>query len=61
MFGGTRCTMGMEQMRHLALLHDHIECGKHQAAVVVAKAQAILSKSELRGTYYLCHWAAAVK
>jgi hypothetical protein len=25
------------------LLHDHVECGKHSAADVVAKAQAILS------------------
>jgi hypothetical protein len=25
-----------------ALLHDHPECGKHSAAEVVAKAQAIL-------------------
>ena len=30
-----------------ALLHDHIECGKHSAADVVAKAQAVLSESEL--------------
>jgi hypothetical protein len=28
-----------------ALLHDHIECGKHSAADVVAKAQAVLSES----------------
>jgi hypothetical protein len=26
-----------------ALLHDHIECGKHSAADVVAKAQAVLT------------------
>jgi hypothetical protein len=25
-----------------ALLHDHIECGKHSAADAVAKAQAVL-------------------
>jgi hypothetical protein len=31
-----------------ALLHDHIECGKHTAADVVAKVQAILSEAELR-------------
>jgi hypothetical protein len=30
-----------------ALLHDHIECGKHTAADVVAKAQAVLSESAL--------------
>jgi hypothetical protein len=30
-----------------ALLHDHVECGKHTAADVVAKAQAILSESGL--------------
>ena len=30
-----------------ALLHDHIECGKHSAADVVAKAQAVLSEPEL--------------
>jgi hypothetical protein len=30
-----------------ALLHDHIECGKHSAADVVAKAQAVLSESAL--------------
>jgi hypothetical protein len=30
-----------------ALLHDHIECGKDSAADVVAKAQAVLSESEL--------------
>jgi len=27
-----------------ALLHDHAECGKHTAANVVAKAQAVLTK-----------------
>ena len=27
-----------------ALLHDHIECGQHSAADVVAKAQAVLTK-----------------
>jgi putative heme degradation protein len=30
-----------------ALLRDHIECGKHTAADVVAKAQAFLSEPEL--------------
>ena len=30
-----------------ALLHDHIEGGKRSAAVVVAKAQAVLSEPEL--------------
>ena len=30
-----------------ALLHDHVECGKHSAADVVAKAQAVLSESKL--------------
>ena len=30
-----------------ALLHDHIECDKHSAPDVVAKAQAVLSASEL--------------
>jgi hypothetical protein len=30
-----------------ALLHDHIECGKHSAADVVAKAQAVLSEPKL--------------
>ena len=30
-----------------ALLHDHVECGKHSAADVVAKAQAVLSEAEL--------------
>jgi hypothetical protein len=30
-----------------ALLHDRLECGKHTAADVVAKAQAVLSEPEL--------------
>ncbi len=30
-----------------ALLHDRVECGKHSAADVVAKAQAVLSEPEL--------------
>jgi hypothetical protein len=30
-----------------ALLHDYIECSKHSAADVVAKAQGILSESDL--------------
>jgi hypothetical protein len=30
-----------------ALLHDHAECGKHSAADVVAKAQAVLTEPEL--------------
>jgi hypothetical protein len=30
-----------------ALLHNHIECGKHSAADVVAKAQSVLSEAEL--------------
>jgi hypothetical protein len=30
-----------------ALLHDHLECGRHTAAEMVAKAQAILSEDEL--------------
>ena len=30
-----------------ALLHDHAECSEHNAADVVAKAQAILSEPEL--------------
>jgi hypothetical protein len=30
-----------------ALLNDHFECGKHTAADVVAKAQAVLSESAL--------------
>jgi hypothetical protein len=30
-----------------ALLHDHAERGKHTAADVVAKAQAVLSEPEL--------------
>ncbi len=30
-----------------ALLHDHVECDKHSAADVVAKAQAVLSEPEL--------------
>ena len=30
-----------------ALLHDHIECGNHSAADVVAKAQSVLSEAEL--------------
>jgi hypothetical protein len=30
-----------------ALPHDHVECGKHSAADVMAKAQAVLSESEL--------------
>jgi hypothetical protein len=29
------------------LLHDYLECGKHSAADVIAKAQAVLSESEL--------------
>jgi hypothetical protein len=35
-----------------ALLHDHVECGKHSPADVVAKAQAVLSEPELlRATF----------
>jgi hypothetical protein len=34
-----------------ALLHDHVECGKHSAADVVAKAQAVLSEPELLRRY----------
>lgn len=30
-----------------ALLNDHVECGKHTAADVVTRAQAVLSESEL--------------
>ena len=30
-----------------ALLHDHVECGKHSVADVVAKAQSVLSEAEL--------------
>ena len=30
-----------------ALLHDHIECGKHSAADVVARAQTVLTEPEL--------------
>ena len=30
-----------------ALLHDHVECGNHSAADMVAKAQAVLSEAEL--------------
>ena len=30
-----------------ALLHNHAECGKRTAADVVAKAQAVLSESEV--------------
>ena len=30
-----------------ALLHDHIECGKHSAVDVAAKAQVVLSEPEL--------------
>jgi hypothetical protein len=30
-----------------ALLHDYLECGKHSAADVIAKAQAVLSESEV--------------
>jgi hypothetical protein len=33
--------------RWQALLHDHLECGKHTTGDVIAKAQAVLSKSEL--------------
>ncbi len=29
------------------LLHDHVECGKHSAADMVAKAQTVLSEPEL--------------
>jgi hypothetical protein len=35
-----------------ALLHDHVECGKHGASDVVAKAQAILSEPELLQAMY---------
>jgi hypothetical protein len=35
-----------------ALLHDHIECGKHSAADVVVKAHAILSEPELIGAMF---------
>ena len=41
-----------------ALLHDHIECGKHTAADVVARAQAVLSQPEmLRAMFDLGHIA----
>ena len=30
-----------------ALLHDHVECGNHSVADVVAKAQSVLSEPEL--------------
>jgi len=30
-----------------ALLHDHVECGKHLPSDVVAKAQAVLCEPEL--------------
>jgi hypothetical protein len=30
-----------------ALLHDYLECGKHSAADVITKAQAVLSESEV--------------
>jgi hypothetical protein len=30
-----------------ALLHDHVECGKHTAEEVVKKLQKILSEDEL--------------
>jgi hypothetical protein len=30
-----------------ALLHNHLECGKHSPAEVVEKADAILSENEL--------------
>ena len=30
-----------------ALFHDYLECGKHSAADVIAKAQAVLSESEV--------------
>jgi len=35
-----------------ALLHDHVECGKHTPAEVVAKAQAILSEDALLEAMY---------
>ena len=35
-----------------ALLHDHIECGRHTAVDVVAKAQAVLSGPELLRTMF---------
>ena len=35
-----------------ALLHDHIECGKHSAADVIAQAQAVLSEPELLRTMF---------
>jgi hypothetical protein len=44
----TFATQICERMAEVqALLHDHVECGKHSAADVVAKAQAVLSESEL--------------
>jgi hypothetical protein len=34
------------------VLHDHVECGKHSTADVVAKVQAVLSESALlRATF----------
>jgi hypothetical protein len=35
-----------------ALLHDHVECGKHAASDVVTKVQAILSEPELLQAMY---------
>jgi hypothetical protein len=36
-------------LRHIevTLLHDHVDCGKHSAADVIAPAQAVLSEPEL--------------
>jgi hypothetical protein len=42
-----RCAICGRVAEVQALLHDHIECGKHSAVNVVAKAQAILSEQEL--------------
>jgi hypothetical protein len=36
-----------ERMAEVQALHDHVECGKHSAADLVAKAQAVLSEPEL--------------
>jgi len=45
---GRQSAVGKERVAEVqALLHDHAECGKHTAADMVAKAQAVLSEAEL--------------
>jgi CDP-diacylglycerol pyrophosphatase len=45
-----------------ALLHDHVECGKHTAEEVLKKVQQIISEDELlRAMYHVGYFRASLK